>query len=266
PRADDAPAARRRRTPTAGALGVVLVLVLAGVLFVANARLQGGEDARHAADLPSLVQVELDRADELATEVDGLRAEVDELTDAVTEQNPIRSSDQQILVEIAAGRTPLTGPGITVELTDAPTNRPQPDWVVNDDLVIHQQDLQAVINALWAGGAEAMTLQDQRVISTTAFRCVGNVLLLHGRHYSPPYVVQAIGDPEQLEEALYASRSIQVYLDYVENVGLGWEVENPETVEVPAFEGSLELRHANLPEGTAVFPLEGLDSGTVRVP
>ena len=224
------------------------------------------EDARAAADLPSLVQVELDRADELANEVDGLRAEVDELTDAATETDPIVASDQQLLVELAAGRIPLTGPGLTVELTDAPTNRPQPDWVVNDDLVIHQQDLQAVINALWAGGAEAMTLQGQRVISTTAFRCVGNVLLLHGRHYSPPYVVQAIGDPERLEQALGESRAVQVYLDYVETVGLGWEVESDDSLELPAFEGSLELRHASLPDGTAVFPLEGVDGGTIRVP
>ena len=51
----------------------------------------------------------------------------------------------------------------------------------NDDLVVHQGDVQAVVNALWAGGAEAMSIMDVRVISTSAVRCVGNTLLLHGR-------------------------------------------------------------------------------------
>ena len=54
----------------------------------------------------------------------------------------------------------------------------------------------------WAGGAEAMALQDQRVTATTAFRCVGNVLSLGGRVYSPPYEVRAIGDPRRLRVAL----------------------------------------------------------------
>ena len=91
---------------------------------------------------------------------------------------------------------PWSGPGVTVRLEDAPTDSPRRDEVSPDVLVVHQQDLQAVMNALWAGGAEAMELMDQRVISTSAFQCVGNVLKLHGRLYSPPYVVRAIGDPD----------------------------------------------------------------------
>ena len=66
-----------------------------------------------------------------------------------------------------------------------------------DDYVIHQQDVQSVVNALWAGGAEAMMLQDQRVISTSAVRCVGNTLILQGRVYSPPYVITAHRQPRR---------------------------------------------------------------------
>ena len=81
---------------------------------------------------------------------------------------------------------------MTVALDDAPPqarSRPLPPGIPSptpDDLVVHQQDIQGVVNALWAGGAEAMTLMGQRVIATTAVRCVGNTLLLHGAVYSPP--------------------------------------------------------------------------------
>ena len=174
------------RTGVRGGVGVALVLVLAGLLFAANARLAGGAEARQPQDLPHLVQDEMDRAEELTTEVQGLQAEVDRLTDTQTTGMSAEDVAQGEELALAAGRVPVTGPGLTISLSDASTTAPHPDWVTNDSLVVHQQDLQAVINALWAGGAEAMTLQGQRVVSTSAFRCVGNVLLLHGRHYSPP--------------------------------------------------------------------------------
>ncbi len=121
-------------------------------------------------------------------------------------------------------------------------------------LVVHQQDIQAVMNALWAGGAEAMTLMDQRVISTSAFRCVGNVLRLQGQVYSPPYVVQAIGDPKRLKAALAASETVQAYIEDADQVGLGWSVDSHDELLLPAFAGSTELQYAAVPPGTTVLP------------
>ena len=65
-----------------------------------------------------------------------------------------------------------------------------------DDLVVHQQDVQAVVNALWRGGADGVQIMDQRLIATSAVRCVGNTLILQGRVYSPPYTITAVGDPD----------------------------------------------------------------------
>ena len=97
-------------------------------------------------------------------------------------------------------------------LTDAPPDATPlvpgvPDPSPND-LVIHQQDLQAVVNALWVGGAEGIQVMDQRLVSTSAVRCVGNTLVLQGRLYSPPYTVTAVGDPEALHAALVRVREI----------------------------------------------------------
>lgn len=237
-----------------GSASVALVLVLAGVLFTANARLAGGVDARQPQDLPQLLEVEQARLTELEDEAGELQAEIDRFTDAQTDEYDVGDPALNELVALAAGRRDVAGPGLIVSLSDAPTNAPQPSWVTDDDLVVHQQDLQAVINALWAGGAEAMTLQDQRVISTSAFRCVGNVLSLHGRLYSPPYVVRAIGDPELLEDALLDSPEIQTYLDYVDLIGLGWSVSSSDRLELPAYSRTLELRYAAVPDG--VDPLD----------
>lgn len=232
-----------------GTLSVVGVLILAGVLFSANARIAGGVDARQPQDLAQLVEAEVARAAELQLQVDRLQSEVDAFTDAQTGDIPGADPETEEMVAVAAGRRAMTGPGVTVSLWDATPSPALPESTTNDDLVVHQQDLQAVINALWAGRAEAMSLQDQRVIATSAFRCVGNVLRLHGRIYSPPYVVRAIGDPDELLEALEASPEIQTYLQYVERLGLGWSVDVEESIELPAYSGSLHLTYAAIPDG-----------------
>jgi uncharacterized protein YlxW (UPF0749 family) len=116
---------------------------------------------------------------------------------------------------------------------------PQPDY-----LVIHQQDLQAVVNALWLGGAQGIKVMDQRLISTSAVRCVGNTLILQGRVYSPPYKITAIGDPQKLQKALADSPAIQNYMVYVNVYGLGWKVEENGTVTLPGYSGTVDLHYA----------------------
>jgi uncharacterized protein YlxW (UPF0749 family) len=152
----------------------------------------------------------------------------------------------------AAGTRQVTGPALTVSLDDAP--RPQPGQALPgnpsaDDLVVHQQDVQAVVNALWAGGAEAMTIMGQRVLSTTAVRCVGNTLLLHGRVYSPPFVVTAIGDQAAMSSALDASPDVIVYQQYVAAYKLGYDVERRASVTMPGVSTAPELAYAKA--GTA---------------
>ncbi|MGW1835581.1 DUF881 domain-containing protein [Streptomyces sp. NPDC002067] len=151
-------------------------------------------------------------------------------------------------LEERAGTEKLKGEGLSVTLTDAPPNatakipgipEPQPN-----DLVIHQQDLQAVVNALWQGGAKGIEVMDQRLISTSAVRCVGNTLILQGRVYSPPYKITAVGDRETLNHALTAAPAIQNYLQYVNAYGLGWKVDQREAVTLPGYSGTVELHYA----------------------
>jgi uncharacterized protein YlxW (UPF0749 family) len=136
----------------------------------------------------------------------------------------------------------VKGPGVRAVLADsslsaAPTGDP-------NDLVIHEQDLQAVINALWAGGAEAMSVNGQRVLSTTAIRCVGNTLLLHGQVYSPPYVIEAVGDHEDLRASLDKDGAVERFRAAVKEFQLGFTVEDDDALSIPASEGSAALQVA----------------------
>ena len=244
---------RAVRRPQRASFTVAFVLILAGMLFTANARLSGGEENRHPENFGELVRRESEHGDALHTAVEDLRATVVDLTLAQEITGPSVDPEVAARSGIATGLTAVTGPGLRVSLHDAPTNRPQPEGIVADDLVVHQQDLEGVINALWAGGAEAMTLKGQRVTTLTAFRCVGNVLSLHGRVYSPPYTVEVIGDPVALQKALDASPTVRVYQEFVDALGLGYEVRKLDEVTLPAYDGVLTLEHARVPDGTDIY-------------
>lgn len=229
------------------------VLAAAGLIFSMSAQLAGGKDARQPQDLVSLADAETRRVAELSDQVEALTAQIGALDDPVGAAIPSRDPSLAAREGVVSGSVAVSGPGLTVSLDDAPPSSISVAGAQADDLVVHQQDLQDVINALWAGGAEAMTLQGERVTATSAFRCSGNILLLHGKVFSPPYVVTAVGDPDRLSAALDRSPGVQTYLDYVDWVNLGWSVHRHEQVELAAFTGGSGLRHARVPEGTDVF-------------
>lgn len=240
PDEENAPARHPRISRRTVAVGVVAAL--AGALFATNATLFRDVEERHPQNLVELVAVESARLESMVDEVDALRTEVDALLDLTSAA--IAPPEVPPEVTLAAGRIAVEGPGVVVSLWDAPVAN-APAGARPDDLLVHQQDLEAVMNALWTGGAEAMTIQGQRVTSQTAVRCVGNVLLLHGRTYSPPYEIAAIGDPEALAEALEESEGVQIYLQYVAAVRLGWSLTEERSILMPGAEVSGPPRYAS---------------------
>ena len=143
------------------------------------------------------------------------------------------------------------GPGLVVTLNDAQRDAEGrfPRDASPDDLVVHQQDIDAVLNALWSAGAEGIQMQDQRIIGTSAPRCVGNTLLLNGRTYSPPYVITAIGDAAAMQAALAAAPLVALYKQYVVRFGLGYS-EQPRAQGRPRRvhrAGADEVRQADRP-------------------
>jgi uncharacterized protein YlxW (UPF0749 family) len=235
-------------------MGVPLIGLAAGFLFTVSANTAAGtvlrEDRR--VELTQLIDSKQSNADRLAAQAKELNAEVDAATGRLAQtDNPVAQEvTRGASYAQAAGMTELHGPGVTVRLNDAPLPASQDEMhdAKLDNYLIHQQDVQAVVNALWAGQAEAMTIMGVRVISTSAVRCVGNTLLLHGKRYSPEFVIKAIGDPVKLRAALDASPSVSEFRDAVRNYGLGYSLTTESDIVAPAYSGPIDLRYAEVPE------------------
>ncbi|MFM9095395.1 MAG: DUF881 domain-containing protein, partial [Actinomycetes bacterium] len=147
------------------------------------------------------------------------------------------------------GFTSMVGPGVVVTLNDAPQvdlSIPEDERPDVNDLLIHQEDVQAVVNALWAGGAEGISIMGKRIISTSAVKCVGNTLLLHGKVYSPPFKIEAIGEIEKLNESLKTDPNVTVLQEYVDLYGLVYDVQKASRLELAPYEGSLLLDSVKL--------------------
>jgi uncharacterized protein YlxW (UPF0749 family) len=230
---------------------VPLTAAAAGLLLATTAVTARGTDLRSSRTLQvsQLIARQQRTLAELTREEKTLRSRISAATalSAVGDRRVRAARAAAARLAAAAGLTPVSGPALTVSLDDVPRSQQQQDLASGarpDDLVIHQQDVQGVVNALWAGGAEAMTIMGQRVVATTAVRCVGNTLLLHGRVYSPPFVVAAVGDPTGLRRALDADPDVQIFRQYVAVYGLRYHVASSARVTLPAYTGPLELTRA----------------------
>jgi uncharacterized protein YlxW (UPF0749 family) len=221
------------------------------LLLVTSAVTAHGTDLRASATLQVNQRITLAQRDvaQLTKQVDTLRSSISAATGrAAGTDSRIRAAQARAAaLAPAAGLTAVTGPATTVSLDDVPRAVVQRDLDAGaqpDDLVIHQQDVQGVVNALWAGGTDAMTIMGQRVVSTTAVRCVGNTLLLHGQVFSPPFVITAIGDRARLRRALDADQAVQVFQQYVAAYGLRFHLSMHDNVTLPAYAGSLGFTRA----------------------
>ncbi|MFI0513231.1 DUF881 domain-containing protein [Streptomyces sp. WSLK1-5] len=248
PQSGSSPVRRRGFRPVR--VLTVGVFALAGLIFFTSFNTAKGTDIRTDASLlklSDLIQERSHNNGELDEANGSLRRDVEAL--AERDDGSTKAEDDKLAaLEDRAGTQKIKGKAVTVTLDDAPPNataklpgypEPQPDY-----LVIHQQDLQAVVNALWKGGAQGIKVMDQRLISTSAVRCVGNTLILQGRVYSPPYKIQAVGDPGRLKQALADSKAIQNYMVYVNVYGLGWNVADDGTVTLPGYSGTVDLQYA----------------------
>lgn len=222
---------------------------MAGAMFIASAtasedgilrldRTGGVRDAIIArAEQNSSLQDDVDR---LTTELAALRSQDD--PGIVLEQ-----TNQQIAeLAPAVGLTEVRGPGVTVTLDDADAPNPLPDGLTGDDYIVHQQDVQGVVNALWRSGASGVTVMGQRLINSSSVRCVGNTVILQGQVYSPPFVIAGVGDLDRMLTALDEDESVQLFRQWAGVVGMRYEVKTAREQVLPAYTGPLSTNDAQV--------------------
>jgi len=228
-----------------------LAVLVSGALFAVSADNSEGTDLRPGryTDLASLVDAEAKDYDQLRDQVADLKEEVDTLTDQVDDAQVRALRDKVHDLRDPAGLEERSGEGVTVVLSDAPQDVLEQAAAEDRDVrpfVVHQQDIQAVVNAMWAGGATAVTIEGQRVITTTGIKCEGNAVQLQGVPYPQPYEIQAVGDPDLIEAALAADAAVSGYRADAEDpsIHVGWDLDVEDEVEAPAYTGLQDISYA----------------------
>jgi uncharacterized protein YlxW (UPF0749 family) len=219
----------------------------AGLLAATSAINARGTDLRGGRNtsLIEIVGTERSKVEAQKEQVDALGAQVEDLTKSLSGGQIDVLQGRIDTVGLPAGMRGLTGPGIVVILNDAPRDQDVPDGADPDLFVVHQQDIQAVANALWAGGAEGISLQGNRIVSTTGIKCVGNTVVLQGVPYAPPYRIVAVGNSAAMYRALQASPEVDTYRDYVPPpYNLGWSVRLSRSLRIPGFTAPISLEYA----------------------
>jgi len=215
------PASTRGAGPIWLAVGLAGFGVILGVSALSTEESQPGVEAERA-ELVQQIQTRQADLDAMSAETSTLQDEITGLSEAVAEE----SSTNQELTErldslaVAAGTTTVTGPGVTVTADDAPAGSG-----AGTGGTIIDRDLQLLANGLWEAGAEAVSINGQRLTTLTPISFAGEAITVNFKSISPPYVVQAIGDPETLPARLLETDAGATWTGLRSNLGIRFDVE-----------------------------------------
>lgn len=239
---------RRLRWESAGAR-----LLIAGLLGLLG--FLGGADLARSPRYPLPTRPGEDLA---AQVIAALEAEQRDLRRSIAEVRRQTDADVQALAglraelareRLAAGLVAVRGEGVIVRLDDS-TLRALPPHEDPSNYLIHDYDVRDVVNALWAAGAEAVAVNDQRVVAMTAITAVGPAIVVNETRLAPPFEVRAIGNPALLEEAAVRSPLLGKLRERIQSYALQFRVVREREVVLPAYRGPFALRYVQLPSPT----------------
>lgn len=160
----------------------------------------------------------------------------------------MRAEDLQsalISVKMLAGLTAVQGQGIIITLDDS--KNPKEVDELNENLyVIHDSDILLVINELRASGAEAISINEQRVISTSEIRCAGPVLSINNVRTAAPFVIKAVGNSTDMENALRMRDGV---VDVLQQWGIEIDISKQSNIVIPEFSGTVTFKYCTPREG-----------------
>lgn len=140
------------------------------------------------------------------------------------------------------GLAEVSGPGVIVTLSDSKIDV---STALNvSDLVVHDADVLSVINELKNAGAEAISINDQRIVPSTSISCGGNIIDINGEKIGAPFEIKAIGLPEQLA----ALSRPGGYLEILENASIGVELKKSNNITIPKYTGVIAYKYAETVE------------------
>jgi uncharacterized protein YlxW (UPF0749 family) len=240
---------RRLRTIPSWQITLGFALLALGFLIAAQLAAQGPRIRYTTQERTPLVEtaIELQRQhDQLRDQITDLRKQIaalEEQGQGTTEL--VRELNHQLeQARIAAGLIPLAGTGLVLQLNDS--SLPIPDGADEADYLVTARDIRTVVAELWLAGAEAISVNGERITVSTGILDIGHTILINSAYLSPPYQVSAIGPPDLLEQLGLSAG----WRDFIQTrrgtFGLDIAFAEPPEVDVPAFAGSLTLRESRV--------------------
>jgi uncharacterized protein YlxW (UPF0749 family) len=242
---------RRPSLALAAVLGVLGFLL---VTAASTARASKRVEAPRKTKLIGLIQDRRSSVDDLDQAVKQLQKQVADAQRKANRRSRLEASAASHLSQLAlaAGTTAVEGAGVEVRLSDSNRQRPT-NGADSGAYRIHDADLQLVINALFAAHAEAVAVNDSRIVATTPIRSAGDTIVVNFRPTTPPYSVVAIGaDPNLFRSSEIAGR----FRRWAGLFGLGFSVHEVGRVTVPAYTGRVAIATANPTANPAANPAD----------
>lgn len=225
--------------PLRAKLGLALGLVLAALVVTvgaAQARIAAPVVAKERGELIDRIESATSDADELEGDVETLRDDVDERQREALKKH---GGSQGELVSLLSGATKVHGLGVKLVVDDAKEadqggGGPRESAGFSDTGRVRDRDMQRVVNGLWQSGAEAISINDQRLTALSAIRAAGDAILVDNKPLVPPYTVLAVGDGQRLSTRFQNSRDGQYLHALQENFGVRTSISVQDDVRLPA--------------------------------
>lgn len=222
--------------PAMAIVGLALGILLSFQFRVTREAMEVPQISR-VQSMSEMVAAAREERDKKQEQVDAMRAELDR-TAAGPEQEALKGQLEKYRIE--AGLTAVTGPGVEVTLNDS--NAPVEPGEDPNLYVLHDIDVLWVLNELRAAGAEALSINGQRVLATSEIRCTGPTILINkNQRLTPPFVISAIGNQDNLINSLKMRNGV---IDRLQFFNIQVNVKKVSQIDIPAYAGSISFDYA----------------------
>ncbi|MCW2278520.1 DUF881 domain-containing protein [Heliophilum fasciatum] len=194
----------------------------------------------------TLIQAEKSK-DALASQLVELQNQVNRYRDGESAKHTV----QQLLTQsqMAAGMVAVEGPGVVITLDDSPLARQfdeQSRKDIRNEYYIHDTYLRELVNALWMAGAEAVSVNQQRLVANSEIFCGGTTIFINRDYVTPPFVIRAVGDPKTLTASLNMVLTSLLLKDLNQRFGVVFDIAPSDRVQIPEYRGDIQYQHAKI--------------------
>jgi len=222
---------------TIAAVCLVLGIMLA-IQFKTTSTYNPQYITERVQDLADKLKSVTEERDAMAEEVLSLRSQLKN----VRENNQAMADLQKELQRnsLFAGLLPVNGSGIIITVNDIPRNLQSGDNSNPNNFIVHDQDLLFLVNELKASGAEAVSVNDERITAISEIRCAGTLILVNTNRIAPPFVIKAIGNPEMLASGMELQGG---WLATMKMLGYPTHLQKSSDVEIGAYNGKIKFSY-----------------------